>query len=125
MIHIIPSNAATRPYSSSLPVLRVEHQIDGDKIRELLRAVAEVGGAEAVAKIVAEFLPPAQTLEAQGFFVSVDGMAAPKRQHITLQEANAEADRLAASNTGKMVRVLQQVAWRKGKQVVTIEGEPS
>ena len=51
-------------------------------------------------------------MQAQKYLVSVDGRAAPTKEHDDINEALAEAERLASqpSNSKQIVRVLAQVA---------------
>lgn len=44
-----------------------------------------------------------------GYMVSVDGNTSPKRIHATIDEAKAEAERISASQQGKIIRILYLV----------------
>lgn len=44
-----------------------------------------------------------------GYMVSVDGNSSPKRIHATIDEAKAEAERMAVSQQGKIIRILYLV----------------
>lgn len=59
---------------------------------------------------------------AQGaYYVSVDGAGAPRVAHATVEDAQTEATRMAKSQPGKTVRVLQQVDARVAQVSVEVK----
>ncbi len=131
------------------PILSLTHGLDNSDVSKILKVFVESGrgdelvgllqrvglfedvaAADACLAAVYSARPSAKTPEPESTDVNgngdyyVLGTGVPRVPHRRLATAVSEAERIANMDPGKVVRVLQQVAWRRVELKRSMEGNP-
>lgn len=131
------------------PILSLTHGLDKSNVSKILKVLVESGRgdelvgllqraglfedvAAADACLAAVSLARPQPLATEPAPIDVNGngdyyvlgTGVPRVPHRLLATAVSEAERIANMDPGKVVRVLQQVAWRRVELKRSMEGNP-
>lgn len=131
------------------PILSLTHGLDNSDVSQILKVFVESGrgdelvgllqraglfedeaAADTCLAVIASTRPPAKIPEPAPTDINgngdyyVLGSGVPRVPHKLLATAVSEAERIANMDPGKVVRVLQQVAWRRVELKRSMEGNP-